>query len=78
MSSNVMRMNTVGSLARCLNTYAGRPQIIDDHDIELAEEAAWVAIVAADGEGVARLDLRAGRFCRPRFVVTPRPPVRPQ
>jgi hypothetical protein len=60
MSSNVMRMKTVGFPRPVPHTYAGRPQIIDDHDIELAEEAAWVAIVAADGEGLARLDLAQG------------------
>ena len=32
---------TIGAL----NTYAGRPRVIDDHDVELANEvAAWVAI----------------------------------
>jgi GAF domain-containing protein len=44
-----------GATIGALNTYAGRPQFIDDHDIELAEEvAAWVAIAIGNAEAAAR------------------------
>ena len=37
------------------NTYAGRPDLFDDHDVELAEEvAAWVAIAVGNAEAAAR------------------------
>jgi GAF domain-containing protein len=42
---------TIGAL----NTYAGRPQVIDDHDVELAEEvAACVAIAVGNAEAAVR------------------------
>jgi GAF domain-containing protein len=42
---------TIGAL----NTYGGRPQVIDDSDLELAEEvAAWVAIAVGNAEAAAR------------------------
>jgi GAF domain-containing protein len=42
---------TIGAL----NTYAGRPDLFDDHDVELAEEvAAWVAIAVGNAEAAAR------------------------
>jgi GAF domain-containing protein len=42
---------TIGAL----NTYAGRSQVFDDHDIELAEEvAAWVAVAVGNAESSAR------------------------
>jgi GAF domain-containing protein len=38
-----------------LNTYGGRPQVVDDSDLELAEEvAAWVAIAVGNAEAAAR------------------------
>src|SRR5215207_10301899 len=44
-----------GATIGALNTYAGRPHVIDDHDIELAEEvAAWVAIAIGNAEAAAR------------------------
>ena len=44
-----------GATIGALNTYAGRPQVIDDHDVELAEEvAAWVAIAIGNAEAAAR------------------------
>jgi GAF domain-containing protein len=44
-----------GATIGALNTYAGRPQFIDDHDVELAEEvAAWVAIAIGNAEAAAR------------------------
>jgi GAF domain-containing protein len=44
-----------GATIGALNTYAGRPQFIDDHDIELANEvAAWVAIAIGNAEAAAR------------------------
>jgi GAF domain-containing protein len=44
-----------GATIGALNTYAGRPQVIDDHDIELAEEvAAWLAIAIGNAEAAAR------------------------
>jgi GAF domain-containing protein len=42
---------TIGAL----NTYAGRSQVFDDHDVELAEEvAAWVAVAVGNAEASAR------------------------
>ena len=42
---------TIGAL----NTYAERPQVFDDHDVELAEEvAAWVAVAVGNAEAAAR------------------------
>ena len=42
---------TIGAL----NTYVGRPQVIDDSDLELAEEvAAWVAVAVGNAEAAAR------------------------
>src|SRR5215217_4502044 len=44
-----------GATIGALNTYAGHPQFIDDHDIELAEEvAAWIAIAIGNAEAAAR------------------------
>jgi GAF domain-containing protein len=44
-----------GATIGALNTYARRPGVIDDHDIELAEEvAAWVAIAIGNAEAAAR------------------------
>jgi GAF domain-containing protein len=44
-----------GATIGALNTYARRPRVIDDHDIELAEEvAAWVAIAIGNAEAAAR------------------------
>ena len=44
-----------GAAIGALNTYAGRPHVIDDHDVELAEEvAAWVAIAIGNAEAAAR------------------------
>jgi GAF domain-containing protein len=44
-----------GATIGALNTYAGRPQIMDDNDVELAEEvAAWVAIAIGNAEAAAR------------------------
>jgi GAF domain-containing protein len=44
-----------GATIGALNTYAGRPQIFDDNDVELAEEvAAWVAIAIGNAEAAAR------------------------
>jgi len=44
-----------GATIGALNTYAGRPQVIDDHDVELAEEVAgWVAIAIGNAEAAAR------------------------
>jgi GAF domain-containing protein len=44
-----------GATIGALNTYAGRPQIMDDSDVELAEEvAAWVAIAIGNAEAAAR------------------------
>src|SRR5215216_4757085 len=43
-----------GATIGALNTYAGHPQFIDDHDVELAEEvAAWVAIAIGNAEAAA-------------------------
>src|SRR5512133_1906941 len=42
---------TIGAL----NTYGGRPGVVDDSDLELAEEvAAWVAIAVGNAEAAAR------------------------
>jgi GAF domain-containing protein len=44
-----------GATIGALNTYAGRPRIVDDNDVELAEEvAAWVAIAVGNAEAAAR------------------------
>ena len=44
-----------GATIGALNTYAGRPQVIDDNDVELANEvAAWVAIAIGNAEAAAR------------------------
>src|SRR4029453_72268 len=44
-----------GATIGALNTYARRPRVIDDHDIEIAEEvAAWVAIAIGNAEAAAR------------------------
>src|SRR5215203_6062414 len=44
-----------GATIGALNTYAGHPQFIDDHYIELAEEvAAWIAIAIGNAEAAAR------------------------
>jgi len=42
---------TIGAL----NTYAGRPQFLDDNDVEIAEEvAAWVGVAVGNAEAAAR------------------------
>jgi GAF domain-containing protein len=42
---------TIGAL----NTYGGRPQVVDDSDVELAEDvAAWVAVAVGNAEAAAR------------------------
>ncbi len=44
-----------GATIGALNTYSRRPGVIDDHDVELAEEvAAWVAIAIGNAEAAAR------------------------
>jgi len=44
-----------GATIGALNTYARRSRVIDDHDIELAEEvAAWIAIAIGNAEAAAR------------------------
>jgi GAF domain-containing protein len=44
-----------GATIGALNTYAGRPEIIGDNDVELAEEVAhWVAIAIGNAEAAAR------------------------
>ena len=44
-----------GATIGALNTYAGRPRVVDDHDVELAEEvAAWIAIALGNAEAAAR------------------------
>ena len=44
-----------GATIGALNTYAGRPRVLDDHDVELAEEVAgWVAIAIGNAEAAAR------------------------
>jgi len=44
-----------GATIGALNTYAGRPRVVDDQDVELAEEiAAWVAIAIGNAEAASR------------------------
>ena len=44
-----------GATIGALNTYAGRPNLFDDQDVEVAEEvAAWVAIAVGNAEAAAR------------------------
>jgi GAF domain-containing protein len=44
-----------GATIGALNTYAGRPNLFDDRDVEIAEEvAAWVAIAVGNAEASAR------------------------
>jgi GAF domain-containing protein len=44
-----------GATIGALNAYGGRPQVVDDNDIELAEEvAAWVAVAVGNAEAAAR------------------------
>ena len=44
-----------GATIGALNTYSAQPRVIDDQDIELAEEvAAWVAIAVGNAEAAAR------------------------
>jgi GAF domain-containing protein len=44
-----------GGTIGALNTYAGRPNLFDDHDVDLAEEVApWVAIAVGNAEAAAR------------------------
>ena len=44
-----------GATIGALNTYVGRPQVIDDSDLELAQEvAAWVAVAVGNAEAAAR------------------------
>ncbi|HEU4907936.1 MAG TPA: GAF and ANTAR domain-containing protein [Propionibacteriaceae bacterium] len=44
-----------GATIGALNTYAGRPRVVDDHDVELAQEVAgWVAIAVGNAEAAAR------------------------
>jgi len=44
-----------GATIGALNTYAGRPRVVDDHDVELAEEVAgWVAIAIGNAEAASR------------------------
>jgi GAF domain-containing protein len=44
-----------GATIGALNAYGGRPQVVDDSDIELAEEvAAWVAVAVGNAEAAAR------------------------
>jgi len=44
-----------GATIGALNTYAGRPRVVDDHDVELAEEVAgWLAIAIGNAEAAAR------------------------
>jgi GAF domain-containing protein len=44
-----------GATIGALNTYAGRPNLFDDHDVELAEEvAAWVAVAVGNADASAR------------------------
>ena len=44
-----------GATIGALNTYAGRPNLFDDTDIELAQEvAAWVAVAVGNAEAAAR------------------------
>ena len=44
-----------GATIGALNTYAGRPQFLDDNDVEIAEEvAAWVGVAVGNAEAAAR------------------------
>jgi GAF domain-containing protein len=44
-----------GATIGALNTYAGRPQFLDDNDLEIAEEvAAWVGVAVGNAEAAAR------------------------
>ena len=44
-----------GATIGALNTYAGRPQFLDDNDVEIAEEvAAWVGVAIGNAEAAAR------------------------
>ena len=44
-----------GATIGALNTYAGRPQYLDDNDVEIAEEvAAWVGVAVGNAEAAAR------------------------
>jgi GAF domain-containing protein len=44
-----------GATIGALNTYVGRPQVVDDSDLELAQEVpAWVAVAVGNAEAVAR------------------------
>jgi GAF domain-containing protein len=44
-----------GATIGALNTYAGRPRAVEDHDIEFAEEVAgWIAIAIGNAEAAAR------------------------
>jgi GAF domain-containing protein len=44
-----------GATIGALNTYAGRPHLFDDQDLEIAEDvAAWVAIAVGNAEAAAR------------------------
>jgi GAF domain-containing protein len=44
-----------GATIGALNTYAGRPRVVDDHDVELAEEiAGWVAVAIGNAEAASR------------------------
>jgi GAF domain-containing protein len=44
-----------GATVGALNTYAGRPRAVDDHDIEFAEEVAgWIAMAIGNAEAAAR------------------------
>jgi GAF domain-containing protein len=44
-----------GATIGALNTYATRPQFLDDRDVEIAEEvAAWVGVAVGNAEAAAR------------------------
>jgi GAF domain-containing protein len=44
-----------GATIGALNTYAGRSRVVDDHDVELAEEiAGWVALAIGNAEAASR------------------------
>ena len=44
-----------GATIGALNTYVGRPQVVDDSDLELAQEVpAWVAVAVGNAEAAAR------------------------
>ena len=59
-----------GATIGALNTYAGRPRVVDDHDVELAEEiAGWVAVAIGNAEAASRTsedlaDLRTAMMSR--------------